>query len=136
MHLALIDVDNFKQLNDSQGHDYGDLVLRRLVANYCALLSENEHMIRMGGDEFLLILSADDPTDMIQQGMTALRTDAQLFPGSYERQVNVSVGLVSIDVDSELTLDEVFREADKALYRAKENKENSVNIYSRIITFN
>jgi diguanylate cyclase (GGDEF)-like protein len=136
MHLALIDVDNFKQLNDSHGHDYGDLVLRRLVANYCALLSENEHMIRMGGDEFLLILSSDAPTDMIQQGMTALRTDAQLFPGSYEHQVNVSVGLVSIDVDSDLTLDEVFREADKALYRAKENKESTVNIHNRVIRIN
>jgi diguanylate cyclase (GGDEF)-like protein len=136
MHLALIDVDNFKQLNDSHGHGYGDLVLRRLVASYCALLSENEHMIRMGGDEFLLILSSDAPTDMIQQGMTALRTDAQLFPGSYEHQVNVSVGLVSIDVDSDLTLDEVFREADKALYRAKENKESTVNIHNRVIRIN
>jgi diguanylate cyclase (GGDEF)-like protein len=136
MHLALIDVDNFKQLNDYQGHCYGDLVLCRLVANFCALLSENEHMIRMGGDEFLLILSSDDPINMIEKGMTALRTDAQLFPGSYEHQVNVSVGLVSMDADSDLSLDRVFREADKALYSAKENKKNTVNIYNRVINSN
>jgi diguanylate cyclase (GGDEF)-like protein len=127
MHLALIDVDNFKHLNDSQGHDYGDLVLCRLVANYCALLSDNEHIIRMGGDEFLIIMSAADPGSVIHGGMTALRTDAKLFPGSYERQVNVSAGLVSVDLESGLSLDRVFHKADVALYQAKEKKVNRAN---------
>ncbi|MCU7878531.1 MAG: GGDEF domain-containing protein [Candidatus Thiodiazotropha sp. (ex Lucinoma borealis)] len=96
MHFALIDVDNFKILNDSQGHDYGDLVLRRLVVNFLALFSGNEHLIRMGGDEFLLILSQNDPESILQQGAIALRTDPQLFSGSADSQVNVSIGLVSI----------------------------------------
>ncbi|MCU7839245.1 MAG: GGDEF domain-containing protein [Candidatus Thiodiazotropha sp. (ex Troendleina suluensis)] len=122
MHLALIDVDNFKTLNDSQGHDYGDLVLRRLVANFLALFSGNEHLIRMGGDEFLLILSQDDPENIIQQGATALRTDPQLFSGSADSQVNVSVGLVSIDVKSNLSLDLIYRQVDEELYQAKERK--------------
>jgi diguanylate cyclase (GGDEF)-like protein len=134
MHLALIDVDNFKQLNDNQGHEYGDLVLCRLVADFCAQLSVKEHLIRMGGDEFLLILSGDDPTGMIHRGIMALRTDAQLFPASHECQVNVSVGVVSIDLNSDISLNTLFRQADKALYRAKEHKEKTDNIANRIVT--
>ncbi|MCU7871316.1 MAG: GGDEF domain-containing protein [Candidatus Thiodiazotropha sp. (ex Lucinoma borealis)] len=122
MHLALIDVDNFKILNDSQGHDYGDLVLRRLVVNFLALFSGNEHLIRMGGDEFLLILSQDDPESILQQGAIALRTDPQLFSGSADSQVNVSVGLVSIDVKSNMSLDLIYRQVDEELYQAKERK--------------
>lgn len=129
MHFALIDVDNFKILNDSQGHDYGDLVLRRLVVNFLALFSGNEHLIRMGGDEFLLILSQNDPESILQQGAIALRTDPQLFSGSADSQVNVSIGLVSIDVKSNLSLDLIYRQVDEELYQAKERK-NTEKKYS------
>lgn len=122
MQFALIDVDNFKTLNDSQGHDYGDLVLIRLVANFLALFRDNEHMIRLGGDEFLLLMSDEGAEQMIERGATALRTDPQLFAGSAKTQVSVSVGLVSLPADVQTTLEDVYRAADQALYRSKARK--------------
>jgi diguanylate cyclase (GGDEF)-like protein len=122
MSFALIDVDNFKMLNDSQGHDYGDLVLTRLVANFLALFKENEHLVRLGGDEFLLLMGGDDTRDMIERGATALRTDPQLFSGSAASQVGVSVGLLSLPPDVDASLEEVYRAADQALYESKARK--------------
>jgi diguanylate cyclase (GGDEF)-like protein len=123
MHFALIDVDNFKLINDSQGHDYGDLVLIRLVANFLALFKDSEHMIRLGGDEFLLLIGSDDACQMIERGATALRTDPQLFSGSAKSQVDVSVGLVSLSPQSDFTLEDVYRAADHALYQSKARKD-------------
>ncbi|RDH85506.1 MAG: hypothetical protein DIZ78_11245 [endosymbiont of Escarpia spicata] len=123
MRLALIDIDNFKALNDNQGHDYGDLVLRRLVTDYLALFSGREHLIRMGGDEFLLVMADDAPVDLVDQGARALRTDPQLFSASADTQANVSVGLLSIPAETEVTLQDAYRAADKALYQAKACKD-------------
>lgn len=122
LHFALIDVDNFKDINDTQGHDYGDLVLNRLVANFLALFRDNEHLVRLGGDEFLLLMGGDDAMKMIERGATALRTDNQLFSGSARTQVSVSIGVVSLPPDAETTLDAVYRAADDALYRSKAGK--------------
>lgn len=122
MQLALIDIDDFKELNDNKGHFYGDLVLRRLVANFQALFSDKEHLIRMGGDEFLLLMPDTLSAEMIEQGAAALRTDPQLFSSSADTQTIISVGLLSIPVDAEVTMEEAYRAADKILYQAKAAK--------------
>ncbi len=122
LHFALIDIDDFKRLNDGLGHDFGDLVLCRLVAVYEERLPVNDHLVRMGGDEFLLILSGADPVAVAEEGAAALSIDPQLSVRSGGLQVNVSVGLVSIQPDSELSLDMIYRRADQALYQAKQAK--------------
>jgi diguanylate cyclase (GGDEF)-like protein len=79
-------------------------------------------MIRLGGDEFLLLMGSDDAYQMIERGATALRTDPQLFSGSAKSQVGVSVGLVSLPPDVDLSLEDVYRAADHALYQSKARK--------------
>lgn len=122
LHFALIDIDDFKSLNDQQGHDYGDLVLCRLVAGFLALFRGDEHLVRLGGDEFLLLMSGDDPLALLQQGAMALRTDPQLFSGSASSQVTVSIGLASLPPAAQTGLDTLYRQADEALYRSKAGK--------------
>ena len=122
LQMALIDIDDFKVLNDNQGHFYGDLVLRRLVANYQALFSGKEHLIRMGGDEFLLLMPDDVSLELIEQGAAALRSDPQLFSASADTQAHISVGLLSIPVNAEVSLQDAYRAADKMLYQAKAAK--------------
>ncbi len=100
LHFALLDIDDFKRLNDSRGHDFGDLVLCRLVAVYSELLSDNEHLVRMGGDEFLLILSCTDPVAVAEQGAVLLGADPQLSSEGSDLQVHVCVGLVTVQPDS------------------------------------
>ncbi|MDJ0739699.1 MAG: GGDEF domain-containing protein [Gammaproteobacteria bacterium] len=122
LQFALIDIDDFKVINDTGGHDYGDLVLVRLAANYLALFRGGEHLVRLGGDEFLLLLPKRDDGDLIAAGATALRTDPQLFSGSAGSQVGVSIGLLEVPPGVALSLDDIYRRADQALYRAKAGK--------------
>lgn len=121
-HFVLIDVDNFKQLNDVHGHDYGDLVLRRLVASFLSQFSDHEHLVRMGGDEFAILMSGNQPEASIRQGAVALQTDTELFAGSADRQVFLSVGLVTIAPGADASLEAIYRLTDQALYKAKKAK--------------
>ncbi|MDX2505987.1 MAG: GGDEF domain-containing protein [Gammaproteobacteria bacterium] len=134
MRLAQIDIDDFKVLNDSRGHHYGDLVLRRLVANFLELFSAREHLIRMGGDEFMLLMPDDASVDLIEQGARALRSDAQLFSASADSQVNISVGLLSIPVNTEVSLQDAYRAVDKVLYQAKASKGEASQQCSLVAT--
>jgi GGDEF domain-containing protein len=77
-HLALIDVDDFKQLNDGHGHDYGDLTLRRLVAVFAEQLGDDGYLVRMGGDEFSALFCSDDPEGLIWAGLEALQCGPML----------------------------------------------------------
>ena len=124
-HFALIDIDNFKYLNDSQGHDYGDLVLKRLVANLVTRFSNDEHLMRLGGDEFALILSGDDPIRLFERVSEGLKTDPELFVASADKQVSISVGVATADPLQDIKLDDLYREADKALYQAKARGDGS-----------
>jgi len=122
-HFALIDIDNFKQLNDSKGHDYGDLVLRRLVANFLVHFTDNEHLIRIGGDEFALLFSADNPRQLVEGSATALKSDPELDVASAECQVQISIGLVTTRPQEQASMDSIYRTADQALYQAKSRPE-------------
>lgn len=132
LHFALIDVDDFKQLNDSCGHDYGDLVLQRLVFVFGAQFPAQGYTIRMGGDEFALLFSAREPEKIIKDGVEALQCDAKLFCEGNKGKVQLSTGLVSIDVGREVRLDALYAAADKALYRAK-SKQGTVIGQSHLV---
>ncbi len=121
-HFALIDVDNFKYINDSQGHEYGDLVLSRLTVNFLAQFSGDEYLIRMGGDEFAILFSGDDPESLIERSTTALQSDPELVSASATGQIHVSTGLVSLDKADTGSLNAIYRQADIALYDAKSRK--------------
>ena len=106
--------------------------MNRLVANFLALFRDNEHLVRLGGDEFLLLMAGDDAMTMIERGATALRTDPQLFSGSARTQVSVSIGVVSLPPDVAKTLDAVYRAADDALYRSKAGKGKEGREYIQV----
>jgi diguanylate cyclase (GGDEF)-like protein len=132
LHFALLDVDNFKQLNDCCGHDYGDLVLQRLVSVFGAQFPNQGYTIRMGGDEFALLFSAREPETIITDGIEALQRDEKLFCEGKMGKVQLSTGLVSIDVGREVRLDVLYAAADKALYRAK-SKQGTVIGQSHLV---
>jgi diguanylate cyclase (GGDEF)-like protein len=129
LQFAVVDIDDFKSINDTCGHDYGDLVLVRLAANFLRLFSGGEHLIRLGGDEFLLLVPRREPDDLIERGATALRTDPELFSGSAGSQVTVSIGMLELPPDVRMSMDEIYRRADEALYRAKASKGKSQRVF-------
>ena len=126
VYFATIDVNDFKQLNDQFGHEYGDLVLKRLVKHFLQAFSGPEHLIRMGGDEFAIVMASNNPELILRKAANELRTDTNLFSASSDSQVNVSIGVVKVNCDHTVSLEQVYREADMAMYRAKEKKLQDV----------
>ncbi len=121
-HLALLDLDHFKRLNDSYGHQAGDLALQRLVRVLQEQLGSSALVIRLGGDEFVLLLAAADPQARIDGCAKALLRDPLLARQQPPLQLRFSIGLSRLADSAEQTLEQAYGAADLALYRAKRNR--------------
>lgn len=119
---VLLDLDHFKRVNDHFGHDMGDLVLRQLAALLRHSLREGEPLIRLGGEEFLLLLSRQDG----QARLASLHREIAAYPfGPETAPLHMTVSLGYCDYPLHRELEESFWElsfklADIALYRAKQ----------------
>jgi diguanylate cyclase (GGDEF)-like protein len=122
-HFAFLDMDNFKPMNDSCGHDYGDKVLRCLSQAFASNMQDNGYMIRMGGDEFALLFTADDPEALISDSLAETQKAMERHKQSSKLPISISVGLVSIPPGISVSQDDIYRLADSTLYRAKDRKD-------------
>lgn len=123
--LAMIDIDNFKRVNDSYGHDVGDQALIH-VANICQNnIRVSDIFVRFGGEEFIVLLpncSAEDAT----QTMEKVRKAIAEFPLTVMKDIDLSI-TVSIGVTSESeTIDNMLKKADAFMYEAKQTGKNKV----------
>jgi two-component system, cell cycle response regulator len=109
----VIDLDDFKAVNDTQGHAAGDALLCRVAVVLAADLRPSDVLGRLGGDEFAVLLSETGPGDL---RAAAERLDERL------RQVSAaSLGLASLPLGGE-TAEELHRSADADLYRSKQRR--------------
>jgi diguanylate cyclase (GGDEF)-like protein len=118
--VFFLDIDNFKTLNDSMGHPYGDRVLIAIARRLEAIASRSGFAARLGGDEFTIVHPAANGTeDILAFGATIVRAfDSPLQVDDREVIVSVSVG-VSVFPDHEQDAEALLRAADAALFRAK-----------------
>ncbi|WP_266168786.1 tetratricopeptide repeat-containing diguanylate cyclase [Dyella subtropica] len=125
--LIFIDLDHFKQVNDTHGHATGDAVLRRTVAICQQHLRPTDLFGRLGGEEFgILLLESSRDKGMVMADRIRKAIEATPMDGDgYVISVSASVGLASIDT-SGYRLQRLCREADAALYRAKRTGRNRV----------
>jgi diguanylate cyclase (GGDEF)-like protein len=121
--LLLFDVDHFKDINDVLGHAEGDRVLISLVTLVGQRTRKLDALFRVGGEEFVLLLSGTRFADAlaVAEDLRVLVQDARLVAGG---QVSVSVGVV--ELAQEQSASEWIEEADAALYRAKRAGRNRV----------
>ena len=128
--LFIMDVDRFKAINDTYGHDVGDSVIHQIGAFLGGRSAEGEIVGRFGGDEFILFIPGADNRD------TARRIAGEIVTGAAEtvalptqgERISVSIG-VAIYHGLEKNYSEVFKKADTALYRAKADPAESFSIY-------
>jgi len=131
--LALMDVDNFKTVNDTHGHSAGDEVLRCMAKACMAQLRSIDTFARVGGEEFAVLLPHTDAEQAMQWIERLRQSVAQLrieLP-STNLTVTVSIGLVSPGMPALVSTPEinaVLRVADEALYRAKREGKNRVAV--------
>ncbi|HEU0024143.1 MAG TPA: GGDEF domain-containing protein [Thermoleophilaceae bacterium] len=123
LSLVLCDIDRFKQVNDTYGHERGDAVLRDVAYGLRKSLRSFELAYRLGGEEFLVLMPGADLAEAAQVAERLRAGLAQAKPGGLA--LTMSVGVASASGD-ELRYDEVFREADAALFEAKRGGRDRV----------
>ncbi|MBK6854461.1 MAG: EAL domain-containing protein [Burkholderiales bacterium] len=129
--IYVIDLDNFKLINDTRGHDTGDKLLIEVASRFRATLRESETVGRQGGDEFFVL--AEDLGDDITQAQVAARHLADRLKTSlqlpvdlfgYEHRCRMSMGVCLFGGNERI--DDVMKRADLALYQAKEAGRNNI----------
>lgn len=129
--LILMDVDNFKSINDTRGHLYGDAVLVAAAGRLKALFRSTDILGRIGGDEFMIFLkNVSDKVQLEAQAHSIL--EAFRSSGDEENRVTCSIGAALYPADG-TTVDELFQNADTALYRSKKAGKNRSSIYDASI---
>jgi len=132
VHLLFVDLDGFKIINDSLGHELGDALLVGISRRIVAALRQRDAAIRLGGDEFVLLVHTDHEADLealAQRLIDTVRAPLELTPGS-SVQVTASIGIASFPQDGDGP-DALLRAADIAMYAAKAAGRNRYARYRR-----
>lgn len=133
--LLLIDMDDFKTLNDTHGHIIGDSLLQQVAERLKSCVREGDTVARLGGDEFVLILEnlSEDPIEAGEQiksvGMQIHESLGRPFQlALHKHRCTVSVG-ATLFKDTLLTKDELIKQADIAMYQAKKAGRNTLRFF-------
>jgi len=121
--LLVIDVDHFKKVNDSYGHQAGDSVIRQVAMLCKSLLRDGDTFSRYGGEEFVCIMQQDVTRQEAEGLAKRINRSISNVKISYENKVipiTVSVGVAYVDRDSKANKQQIFKTADDALYLAKQ----------------
>ncbi len=121
-YFALLDLDDFKPINDTCGHDYGDMVLRCVTRAFTEQFQDDGFLVRMGGDEFALFCSVPDPEGSIARAVQTAGNAIAAARAVSGLKFNMSIGLIAVPPDLRVSQETVYRDADAALYRAKDRK--------------
>ena len=130
--LLFIDLDRFKAINDTLGHDAGDALLRDVARRLTETLRASDTVARLGGDEFVVLLEeiSDPPfVGAVARKLLAVLSQPFTLAGG-EHQISASIG-ASLYPEDGTEVQELLKNADTAMYRAKEQGRNAFRSYSR-----
>jgi len=127
LFVSMLDIDHFKMVNDSFGHDAGDLVIKRVAKTISDMLPENSIFARIGGEEFVAVC-IDDSTDRITQLFENIRTviaSSSVDYNGHDISFTISNGVAQKNLSIQ-SIDELIKQADLALYDAKNSGRNKI----------
>ncbi len=126
LSVAMVDIDNFKQINDRYGHQVGDCVLKKVAHLIQESLRKSDFIFRYGGEEFFILFpfTTKEDAKYVMERILKKISDYKIRCGSFEISVTVSAGIASIDDADDIY--SLISYADKALYKAKNTGKNRV----------
>lgn len=129
--VFFLDLDKFKEINDTFGHDAGDLVLREIARRLCNCLRHTDKIARMGGDEFYVLIEELDnghyAADVAQKLLDETVRPVRVGDQNYQISVSIGISIYPKDGDNEQAL---LKNADCAMYRAKALGKNAYQFFS------
>lgn len=125
LSLLMMDIDNFKQINDKFGHLTGDDVLKETVRLCSETLRKSDILARYGGEEFVALL----PSSGLSEAVTAAERIRLSIEKNLVHPVTISIGCSCFRKEDFKNIDQFIKRADKALYKAKEKGKNRVEFY-------
>ncbi|MFQ6404783.1 diguanylate cyclase domain-containing protein [Methylophilus sp. 'Pure River'] len=130
--LLFLDIDHFKQINDTLGHDVGDVILKEVSTRLQGCLRQSDTVSRLGGDEFVMLLpeltQRDDAEHVAQKILNSFVLPVQVNERSIH--IGVSIGLAVCAAGTQVTVTEWMKQADIAMYEAKGAGRNGYHVYS------
>lgn len=133
--LLMLDADNFKKYNDSYGHQAGDEVLKSITSALDHTFKRSgDYVFRMGGEEFAVLYKTEKREQLLEVAEQARESVCELnmeHSGNLPyKRVTVSMGLMTLDPEQSYVVEELYKYADEALYRAKQNGRNTLEVVS------
>lgn len=129
--VMLLDLDGFKSVNDTHGHEAGDIVLKAVAERLRMAVRASDTVARTGGDEFVILIEdsrdANDARVLAEKLLASLREP--IMAGDYQFQIGVSIGISLSPADSDQPT-QLIRMADKAMYKVKESGRNNYCFHS------
>ncbi len=128
--ILMLDIDRFKQVNDTYGHMVGDRVLQAIASSARNQLREGDLLVRLGGDEFMVVLLGANKKDLAEIGETIRRqiSEKRISYGQQDINVTVSIGGASFPEFDAKDEEDLIEAADRALYEVKESGRNRVGL--------
>jgi diguanylate cyclase (GGDEF)-like protein len=133
--LLMIDVDGFKNYNDTYGHQQGDAALITVAKSLAQTLKRpSDFVARFGGEEFIVILpntNRNGALDVAEQIRSCAEKSVILHDGIETTKITLSIGVATRTHDMTYTIDELIRDSDTALYEAKDKGRNRVCVFEK-----
>lgn len=127
--LFIIDLDNFKKVNDIFGHITGDITLKEVGETLKSSIDKNHLLGRLGGDEFVIFIKDVENIDDIHKYAKKLNKELVKHYEKNEKSVHISVSIGIAISNKKMTFKELYEKADNALYQVKNNNRNDYEIY-------
>ncbi|WP_373032593.1 diguanylate cyclase [Sulfurovum sp.] len=130
LSVIIFDVDHFKRVNDTYGHDAGDYILKSVGSIVRGVIREYDYAFRMGGDEFLLLLpETNEKQASLLAERIRLRIENKKLVDEHNNKFSVTASFgISQNRKIDTSIENIVKRADKALYKAKERGRNKVEI--------
>ncbi len=129
--MVMIDIDDFKNINDMYGHTYGDLVLMEVSVKFRKLFREHDTVARLGGDEFCVFMKEIPSVELVWKCCNLMCKEmSQMVIEPYKAKVSCSVG-IAISSNTLNTFEKLYESADIALYESKRRGKSRVFVFGK-----